>query len=332
MRAITADGVALVRDSTSTLTAPAGTRRLEIEFVGLSFLAPQQNRYRYRLDGYDDAWVDGGVSRRATFTNVRPGAYTFRAQATNANGEWSDAALEASFNILPEYHQTLWFRVGMFGLITGALFGAYRVRVNRLLDLQRLRLRIASDLHDDIGSNLSSIALLSDMMQSRARSGETDQQQLARIQQTASGTMDALRDIIWLVNPSNDGLADFEFRLRGIATDLLGETTLQFDSRIDVSVPLGMSAKRHVLLLYKEALHNVRKHANARSVQVRVVVERARLSLTVADDGVGFDATASHTGYGLRSLAHRAEQLGGTLRIHAAPASGTTITLTVPLA
>jgi signal transduction histidine kinase len=221
----------------------------------------------------------------------------------------------------------------------GALLAAHRSRVSHLLQLERMRLRIASDLHDDVGSSLSSIALLSEMLQSAdpARLDERERRQLDRIHRAAEETVRALRDIIWLVDPTHADLADLVGRMRGVAGDLLNGTTWTFDvDGTDGSPPaprpLGMPFMRNVLLIYKEALHNITKHAGARRVVVAVGARRGEFVLRIEDDGVGFDEDVVRRGRGLESMRRRAEQTGGRLDIASAPGAGTRVTYTAPIA
>jgi signal transduction histidine kinase len=325
LRSVTIDGESVELARGTSPVMPAGTKHLSIEFAALSFLAPEQNRYRYRLDGYDDAWVAGGTEHRAQYTNLAPGDYTFRVQGASATGPYG-AAEAFSFSLAPFVWQTWWFRLLALGALVMLLMTVHRYRVARLLEMERLRLRIASDLHDDVGSNLSSIALLSEMLKGDARLDELEQRQLQRINRAAEETIGALRDIIWLVAPRHDDLAELVRRMRGVADDMLnGTVSCHFQAeRIDTR-PLSMAFMRNALLIFKEALHNVVKHARAREVVIRISNDAGIFVLEIADDGSGFDEAAIQPGNGLASMRRRARSTGGELTIDRSASGGTRI-------
>ena len=325
------DGKAMAIGGPAAAKLPPGTKQLAFEFAALSYLAPQQNRYRYRLDGYDTDWVHAGTDRRAHYTNLPPGGYTFRAQGSSAAGVWSDAA-SMPIVVGAFVWQTWWFRLLAGTTLVALLVAAHRYRVRRLMEMERLRLRIAADLHDDVGSNLSSIALLSEMLQGDAQLGALEQRQLQRINSAAEETVSALRDIIWLVGPKHDDLVDLVRRMRGIAADVLSGTACRFDSESVESRRIGMTFMRNVLLIYKEALHNVHKHARAGEVVIAVGVHAGEFVLRIEDNGVGFDEASIVAGHGLENMRRRTGELGGRLEIVRADGGGTRITLSAPLA
>jgi len=312
---------------------PAGTRQIAFEFAALSYAAPEQNRYRYRLDGYDDHWIASGTRDQAAYTNLRPGRYTFRVQGAGGIGAWGEPGAAVPFRIAPLVWESWWFRLAVIGLILGTLALAYRFRVRHLLAMQSLRLRIASDLHDDVGSSLSSIALLSDMLGGHTRLGGLERRQLSRIHDAAEETVGALRDIIWLVDPKHDDLVALVRRMRAVAGDLLNGTeyTFRVPDPLD-SHPLGMTLMRNVFLIGKEALHNAAKHARGNRVTIEVGTESGVLRLRIEDDGPGFVLADDHQGRGLRSMRRRALEMGGELEIESSPGRGTILTLSVPMA
>lgn len=326
LRSARADERDIVITDTSIAVSSA-VRQLRFEYTALSFIAPDQNRYRYRLDGYDNHWVSGGTTAQATYTGLRPGRFAFHVQSTSGADSTYGPEAMVSVQIVPRYWQTLWFRALVIASVLGALFTLYRYRVRQLLALQQMRLRIASDLHDDIGSNLSSIALLSSMLEDHDELADRERQQLRRINRTAAETVDALRDIVWLVNPTHGDVNDLAVRMRRIASDLLPGVafTLQVDTKGEAK--LGMSAMRHTLLVYKEALHNIRRHAAASEVLVALSAARDNCRLSIRDNGRGFVDGAPGEGNGLASMHRRATQLGGSLRVNSAADRGTHILL-----
>jgi signal transduction histidine kinase len=201
-----------------------------------------------------------------------------------------------------------------------------------------MRLSIARDLHDDVGASLGSIGLLSDLVERSLPPGARAQQPVRQIRASVAGTTQALRDVIWLIDPKHDDAPDdLVYRMRQASADLLRGHSYTFDVEDALGkLALGMEARRHIYLIYKEALHNVVKHANATRVAVRVAQEQAEgrrttLYITVRDNGYGFDLAARSEGYGLRNMRQRAEAIGASLDIAVEQGGGTRLTLSVPL-
>lgn len=326
IQGVRADGREVPLHPTEAARLSPGVRHVTFQFAALSFVTPEQSRYRFRLDGYDEGWVDGGSGGQAAYTGLDPGTYIFHVQGATGAGPWSDEEASYAFVVPPFLWQTWWFR-GMLALAAaGVLALAYRARVSRLLAMERLRLRIASDLHDDVSSNLSSIAMLSEMLRDRTRLEGLERRQLERISRAAGETIGSLREIIWLVDPKHDNVADLVRRMRHTASDLLNGTAVTFAHREPLDRrPLDPEFVRQVFLIYKEALHNVAKHSGAGRVRVEVGAERGMFVMRIEDDGAGFQEGEVARGLGLESMRRRAEEVGGELRIESPPGGGTCI-------
>jgi signal transduction histidine kinase len=235
--------------------------------------------------------------------------------------------------ITPPFWQEWWFRV-LAGLTLVALLAwAYHLRVAKLLEIERLRLRIASDLHDDLSSDLSAIAVATDMMQRRAELPEAERGRLAELRDKYLQMAGALRDTVWYVQPEHDSLAATILRMKVTAGDLLGDTPFDFEATtVDGDAAVHMGARRDLFLVYKELIHNAARHARASRVKVELRAHGGRVTLRVSDDGVGFDPAAAPAGEGLRSLRRRADRMGARLEIASRPGEGTTATLDAELA
>lgn len=208
-----------------------------------------------------------------------------------------------------------------------ALFSAWwsvRQRRARRRELSRLRQRIAGDLHDEIGSNLGTIALLARLAGEHENNGA--RADLAEIQRIARETTDSMRDIVWLINPGQRNAKDLLARMREVATQQLPEAECRFEAE-GVTGPFSLEFERQVFLLFKEALNNIRKHSRAQHIAIRVTQTARDFSLVIADDGAGFDTATPATGHGLTSMKHRADLLGGTLTLESRPAQGTHLEL-----
>ena len=316
----------------SLVTLHARERRVEFRFTGLSFTAPAKVRFRYRMEGFDPDWVGGGTTRNASYTRLPPGSYRFRVTACNNDGVWNEAGASLGLVVVPAFHQTWWFRWLALAAVAGAGAVLFQVRVSRLKQLARLRGRIAGDLHDEIGSNLGGIILLSELTQQVAALPTEARASLREINATAQRSANAMRDIVWFLNPDFDTLTDMVARMREFARTLLAGVDCEFavpDESSARSLPLEF--RRHVFFTFKEILHNIVKHASATRVTIRLEASGRRLTLRVQDNGRGFDPAAAASGHGLRSLRRRAAELGGEIALESAPGKGTIVALSVTL-
>ncbi len=302
------------------------------EFAALDFTNPRRNRYSYLLEGFDQSWsaVDG--RRLARYTNVPPGRYQFRVRGSNNDELWNDEGATLAVVIAAPFWQTWWFRALAGLCVVGLLLALHRYRVTQATALQQLRLRIASDLHDDLSSDLSGVAIWAELMARRAHLTDADRQELGQVHRTASNMLDGLRDCVWYINPEHDSLAAMVRRMRLVADTLVGTIPCRFvASEEDDALPLNMTLRRHLFLMFKEALHNAVRHSNASQIEIAVAVRNERLVLRVSDDGSGFDTEARTEGDGLSSLRRRAQLMGAELMIESALGSGTTITVSTGL-
>ncbi len=302
---------------------------LTFEFVGITFRRPEEVTYQHRLVGLEDAWHPVTGQRRVTYASLPPGEYTFEVHAFNANGIRSSAPARLSFVIIPPFWTRWWFVLLVALVVGGVITAGVRVRIRRLLELERLRTRIARDLHDEIGSNLSSIAMASDLLKGRREFGNEERRKLTEISSVALSTVKDMKDIVWLIKPGNDSLDELFLRMKDTAAALLGgcHTVLDFP-KSPVGRKVNLDWRQHVYLIYKEALTNIAKHAAANEVRITARVENERLTLIIQDNGKGFDGASTAGGNGLRNMRERVELLKGDLRIGPGDRGGTTIRLT----
>jgi signal transduction histidine kinase len=214
------------------------------------------------------------------------------------------------------------------------IYGLSRYRLMHLLAVERVRTRIATDLHDDIGSSLSQVAILSEVV--RRRIGESDpeiNERLSRIATISRELVDSMSDIVWAINPAKDNLYYVTQRMREFANDVLIARDISFEFRAtsgEHGHGIGADARRQVFLIFKECVNNVVRHANCTHVEIDVRTEGARLVVQVRDNGPGFEPLAAANGHGLASMRDRARRLGGTIDVMANHC-GTAVTLEVPL-
>ena len=335
IESVRADGKLMPSDNTllgldakkNHILCPAGTRQLEIRYTALSFSSPRQVRFRYRLEGLDNRWIEAADQRVAYFSHLPPGRYTFEVNACNNHGVWNEAGARLSFQVLPLFWQTVWFKL-LIGLVVVAVMAIfYRVRLARLRALERLRQQIARDLHDEVGANLGSISLLTEVMEQIPQPGD-----LAQIRSTAEQTMDTLRDLVWIINPSHEHLTDLVARLKQIAVIMLSNVSYVFaEMEHPENIKLSLELRRNVPPLFKEVLNNIRKHSRANHVFIRLYCLDGNLVLEVKDDGVGFDVFKQSLGDGLKNYQNRAAEMRAELTVTSQPQSGTVVKLTAPI-
>lgn len=324
------NGNEIATDHTQVL--PPGSNNFEFQYTALSFTAPEKIQFRYQLIGFDKDWIDAGSRRLAQYTNIPPGNYRFHLKACNNDGLWNEAGTAFPFTIRPYFYQTRWFYALVAAVIALSVWQFHKYRVKRALEIERIRTRIATDLHDDIGAGLSQIAILTEVARKDLQKPETPVR-LNQVMQTAQELMESMSDIVWAVNPARDNAEDLVHRMRKFANDILsaGDTELHFHSTdTDKTRKLTPDFKRHVYLIFKECINNAAKHSQCKAVTVDLNVNRGRMLLKIIDDGKGFDMNNSSAGNGLKSMRTRAGLLGGTIQFHSEPGKGTSMELEVP--
>lgn len=302
---------------------------LEIDFVGLAFGSGDVLRYEYRLEGANADWSAPTARRTISYASLAPGPYRFAVRALNSDGSVSAEPATVRFTILRPIWQRWWF-LSLTTLAIGlAVLVVVRARIARVLDLANMRTHIATDLHDDVGANLTRIALLSEVAQQTRPDGSLES--IARIARESVG---AMGDIVWAINPKRETLRDLIRRMRQHADEVftLRGVDLRFTAPAEAATQrLGMDVRRDLLLIFKEAVNNVTRHSECTVVDIDLRVAGSRLSLSVSDNGVGFDTSTESGGQGLMSMARRAQRLGATLAITSTAGTGTRVVLEAPI-
>ena len=309
------------------LRVAAGRHYFEFKFTALSLTSPDKVRFKWRLANLEKNWVEGGDRRVVSYSFIPPGSYEFQVQACNNDGVWNETGDSVKLIVRPYFWQTWWFTPAIVVGIGILLAAIYSVRVARLQALERLRLRIARDLHDEVGANLASISLLSQLMEISPSAADATQ-----VRGIAVQTIDTLRDIIWFIDPLHDRLSDLVARLQETAKLMLPGVKYKFESSGDFrSANLPLAFRRNVPPMFKEALHNLLKHSHASEVEILASRVENNFQFRIRDNGVGFATSNKSSGNGLKNLKRRAAEIGGNVEINSAPGGGTTVTLTAPI-
>ncbi len=309
---------------------------LEVEFTGLDFTPGEVLRYQYRLQGAGSEWSDPSERRAVTYAGLSPGRYRFEVRAVNSAGQISSLPASVSFGIPVSVWRRWWFMSLMAMALALVAVIAHRHRVRRLLELERVRARIATDLHDDVGSTLTQVTILSEVaLRQIGQEAEGAGQVIRRIAAISRETVDAMSDIVWSIDPQRDRASDLGHRMRRFAGEICSGRGIQLEMNLpgdDSSMVLPPDTRRQVLLVFKECLNNAVRHSGCARITVGFRVDRRSLLLTVTDDGSGLGSVAVGEGHGLASMRRRAELLRGLLEFLPATGGGTTVSLRVPLA
>lgn len=311
-----------------SLELASDRNQVEIEYSAIDLASPDSLLYQYRLSGAQ-RWSEPVERLDVNYASLPSGTFRFEVRAVDPDGQVSSQTAGFDFAIAVPLWRRWWF-LGMIAMmLTAAVVQVYNYRVHQLLAMERLRTRIATDLHDDIGASLTQISILTEL----ARRGTTPHV-LADVANIARGLVSDMSDIVWAVNPRHDRFEGLVHRMRRFASDMLGgaDIDVQFETQglpADVAVPLD--ARRPLYLVLKEAVNNVTRHSGARKTVIRLELAQGNLKLTVIDDGRGFDTALAHAGEGLVSVARRMREIGGVAKWESRPGEGTRFTAVLPL-
>jgi signal transduction histidine kinase/ligand-binding sensor domain-containing protein len=328
------------------LHLPPGHRRLGFDFTALSFSAAENVRFRYRLDGFDDIWMEPGRERSARYPRLPAGHYTFRVIASNDAGVWNETGATLGITVSPFTWQTWWFRIGSLCAFTATLVAGVRFvffqrlraklrQAEQQAALHEERTRIARDIHDDLGGSLTHIKLLSEIAVQDPQAPDQTKAQMRQITGATRQMLKSLDETIWAINPRNDTLPHLISYVGQHAVEFLRAAGIR--CQVDLpdnppEIPVPSAVRHHTFLVVKEALTNVVRHSAARAVRLQANCEKDVLRLAIEDDGCGFDRVANDTlSDGIRNMRQRMSTVGGTFRLASRAGSGTRIELEVPI-
>jgi signal transduction histidine kinase/streptogramin lyase len=307
---------------------------VQIDFSGLNLAAGELLRYQYQLQGASADWSQPAEQRSISYANLAPGSYRFLVRAVGSDGIVSQPPASVTFRILAPFWRRWWFIASVLLVSAIALYGLHKYRVGRYLELERIRTRIATDLHDDIGSSLSQVTVLSEVAGQRARASLDPSEPLEIIADLSRDVLDSVSDIVWAINPERDRLSDLTLRMRRFAGDTAQAANIEMEFNADgerADLKLGPDLRREVYLIFKEGVNNLMRHSGCSSARITIKKLDRSLELIISDNGRGFDLDRAGDGNGLASMKQRAARVGGTLEILSNPGGGTLVRLRVPL-
>jgi signal transduction histidine kinase len=287
------------------------------------------------LSGVDQQWIPAGNNRTVSYNKLKGGDYTFRLKCVFQEDKNSTEELSVRFSIDKPFNQTIWFYLLILAMVFGIFYLIYRIRVNRLLAIEKIRFGLSRDLHDDMGSTLSTINILSVIAEEKLQHDtQLSRDYLKRINGISQQMMESMDDIIWSINPVNDNMDKVIVRMREFAAGILEpqNISLRFEASENVShTGIKMRGRRDLFLIFKEAINNSAKYSQAKNVLIQIEIRNKSLVLNISDDGKGFELSQDKFGNGLLNMKKRADDMNGKISIRSAPGEGTKITLIISL-
>ncbi len=308
---------------------------IDIDFVAPYFDNTNKLKYRYRLEGLDTGWTTNNNNNTARFHALRPGNYRFRAAASVNGVDWFESKEEIVFNIHPSFWKRGWFYAIVLLLIGAGIYTLYRYQLNKKLEVERLRMGIARDLHDDIGSALSNIHIISSMEMNKQVSNGGAGQVFRKIKESSKAILENMQDIVWAINPKNDTLEQVLAKMKEFAGELCESAgvdyTFETGPGLDM-IKLTVNKRKDLFLVFKEAINNAVKYSQGTKIHISLLRQQTDwLRLKITDNGKGFAKNEIHPGNGLRNMKERAKEVNGQIEIETVSGQGTTVELLLPI-
>ena len=333
-----------LRAANDSISVPAGHNHFQFDYAGLSFVAPQKVRYRFMLEGFDHNWTEAGSRRIAYYTNIPPGHYTFRVQAANNDGVWNTQGAALGFDLRPHFYQTVWFYAALALALGAFLLLLFRLRLLRAEREFRAvlgeRTRIAREIHDTLAQGYVGISVQLEVLSELLRHSKLDAS-LKHLDKVRSYVREGLADArqsIWSLRSQDAAETTLPIQMQRMVEHAGGHGMEARFSLYGAYRPMPPGTEREILRVAQEAIHNVKKHAEASNLMVQLEYGPAEIALEVRDDGRGFETRNGHSPdsppghYGLTGMRERAVVIGGTLEVASAPGEGTTVRLRAPAA
>ncbi len=316
------------------------------EFAALEYTTPKHNLYEYKLEGFSREWIQSGTVREATFTNLDPGSYKFRVRGANSDGVWSKNEAVVDIIVLPPYYMTWWFKtISVLAVLIIVIFVIRYIILKRVREriiqseheaaMERERLRIARDLHDEIGSRLTEIRLVSEMTKQISTGNKNISEKLEEISSASENVVSTFSEIVWSLNPKNDSLEDLASFLGQFSTEFLNKADIRCRLEFPFELPnynVSSEFRHNTIMALKELMNNVVKHADASVVTIKLSADETNLLIVVKDNGHGFDMNNVRMfGNGLKNIHRRIESINGQVTMESVIDEGTTTKIVFPI-
>jgi two-component sensor histidine kinase len=300
-----------------------------LEYVGLNYTRSKLNRYAYKMDGLDKKWNDAASRRYVSYANLEEGTYTFNVKASNNDGVWNNIPARLVLIINPPFWHRWWFYLLTILFFASLIYIIYAYNIRQLRLRRQIRDKIARDLHDDIGSTLSGINIFSKIALQQMHAGQPGLELMEKISDRSKITMDALSDIVWSINTRYDTMDNFLVKANEYFS-VLDVQNIAYDFTVDEDIrqlKIGMILKKELYLIFKEAVCNASKYARCTFLQIYLTHHKDMCTLSIHDNGKGFDISKVTSGNGIYNMQQRAKKINADFHIESAENKGTTITL-----
>jgi hypothetical protein len=307
----------------------------QISFSSFTFNQSQLVKYKYRLSGLEKDW-NYTFENTVTYLDLPDGEFCFELAYTLDGQTWSSVIREFNFFVSAPWYYQWWFYFILVSLTGFVFYLTYRIRLRRIMELQGLRNNISRDLHDEVGSTLSSISLLSETLKYTLNDKETEGKKISeQIGGNAQKMLNVMDDIVWAINPKEDGLKNMIVRMREQANENTEYYNIQLNFKVTPEnfqdTKLNMLLRKNIYLIFKEIINNACKHSKCKIIDVSIEINDKRLMLTISDNGIGFDPEKESKRNGLRNIKERTTAIKGKLQINSMEGSGTKFVFQIPI-
>ena len=308
------------------ITLPPGAGPVDLHLSALSFTGNNKVGFSYKIPGIIHDYITVPENNIISLTGLSYGHYTVYIRFRKKDGTFGGQQLTVVIYIQPRWYQTWAFRILVLLLLAAAVYGLFRIRINQLRKEEKIRIQLASDLHDDLGSTLNSIKVHSNLAQMERENPN----HLLMIKEGTQDAINGVRDIIWVLDDKKDELGDTLNRVSQFAEPLCKASGIQYKSIMEDEIKLfklGKEEKRNLYMILKESINNSLKYAACKNISISSSRDNKKLLIQITDDGKGFDPENISTGYGLRNIQNRAKAVGYKVKIITSPGNGTQIRL-----
>ncbi|MEZ4825459.1 MAG: two-component regulator propeller domain-containing protein [Bacteroidia bacterium] len=308
-----------------------------LEFAAQNYVLPGKNRYAYKLEGFDSQWIYSHTERKATYSNLSPGNYTFRVKACNNDGVWNESGTSLHIHISPPPWKTWWayllYIISAVTIMAGFIRYRDKARLRlenvRAEERERVRKNAAADFHDELGNKLTKINLFVEL--ARRHAPEAQLATLKKVEQNVQALSEGVRDLIWVLDPEKDSFYDTMVHLKDFGDNLFEQTDMTFRTTGILpeweKIRLSLTVRRHILLIFKEAMHNALKYAEGKEVVLNAWYFSGETTIEFQDSGKGMGKEIKGTGYGIKNMQGRAEKIGAEFSILSPKEGGTLVRL-----
>jgi two-component sensor histidine kinase len=305
---------------------PSQSVQVKIFFSGIHYQNPERVTYSYKIKELDNYWIDLNTQNFITLTGLSPGKYNLQVKSFNEYGVPSEIKY-LTLILLPKWYQTWLFRILIVLIVFAFIYGLYRMRINQLKKEEKIRNQVASDLHDELGSTLNSIKVYSNLAQMEK---ENNFSHLEKVKEATQSAISGVKDIIWVLDDKRDSLDHLLTRIRTFANPLCEAAKISFQQHVDDNLTdhkLGKEEKRNLYMIIKESINNSVKYADCSMIQLEIKNTPGKLTISLSDNGKGFDKENVTSGYGLKNILYRSGEINYEATITSSPGNGTTILL-----